>query len=162
MTAADRQAKRQRFDAPLAELMAEAAALRDSAHGRLISYSRKVFIPLTKLCRDVCHYCTFAKAPRHLRSPYMSLEEAVEVAARGGRSHLHASARVSRVTAIECVSTRGSQHQRRNDVHRRKAVTTPQHDFFRGIVADFPIVTVHAVSGGAVSIEVVIESIRPG
>jgi FO synthase len=44
--------------------MAEAAALRDSAHGRLISYSRKVFIPLTKLCRDVCHYCTFAQVPR--------------------------------------------------------------------------------------------------
>jgi FO synthase len=60
MTAAGRQATRRRFDAPLAELMADAAALRDSAHGRLISYSRKVFIPLTKLCRDVCHYCTFA------------------------------------------------------------------------------------------------------
>ena len=64
MTAAGRQATRQRFEAPLAELMAEAAALRDSAHGRLISYSRKVFIPLTKLCRDVCHYCTFAQVPR--------------------------------------------------------------------------------------------------
>jgi len=64
MTAAGRQATRQRFDAPLAELIAEAAVLRDSAHGRLISYSRKVFIPLTKLCRDVCHYCTFADVPR--------------------------------------------------------------------------------------------------
>ena len=49
---------------PLAALMAEAAALRDAAHGRVISYSRKVFIPLTKLCRDVCHYCTFAEKPR--------------------------------------------------------------------------------------------------
>ena len=54
MTAAGRQTGR-RFDAPLAELIAEAAALRDSAPGRLISYSRTVFIPLTKLCRDVCH-----------------------------------------------------------------------------------------------------------
>jgi len=49
MAAAGREMTRQRFEAPLAELMAEAAALRDSAHGRLISYSRKVFIPLTKL-----------------------------------------------------------------------------------------------------------------
>jgi FO synthase len=64
MTAAGRQTTRRRFDAPLAELIADAAALRDSAHGRLISYSRKVFIPLTKLCRDVCHYCTFAQLPR--------------------------------------------------------------------------------------------------
>src|SRR5262245_9680014 len=63
MIAAGRQTRR-RFDAPMAELIAEAAALRDSAHGRLISYSRKVFIPLTTLCRDVCHYCTFAKTPR--------------------------------------------------------------------------------------------------
>ena len=64
MTTTGRQATRQRFDAPLAELMREAAASRNSAHGRLISYSRKVFIPLTKLCRDVCHYCTFAQVPR--------------------------------------------------------------------------------------------------
>jgi FO synthase len=49
VTAAGRQATRQRFKAPLYELIAEAADLRDSAHGRLISYSRKVFIPLTKL-----------------------------------------------------------------------------------------------------------------
>ena len=63
MTAAGQQATRQRFDAPLAELIAEGAALRDSALGRLISYWRKVFIPLTKLCRDVCHYGTFAEVP---------------------------------------------------------------------------------------------------
>ena len=41
-------------------LMDSAAALRDAGHGALVSYSRKVFIPLTHLCRDVCHYCTFA------------------------------------------------------------------------------------------------------
>ncbi len=45
-------------------LLAAAARRRDAAHGRRISYSRKVFIPLTQLCRDVCHYCTFAHAPR--------------------------------------------------------------------------------------------------
>ena len=49
---------------PLSDLMAQAAQKRDDAFGRNISYSRKVFIPLTKLCRDVCHYCTFAERPK--------------------------------------------------------------------------------------------------
>ena len=49
---------------PLAELTQLASAQRDAAHGPIVSYSRKVFIPLTHLCRDVCHYCTFARAPR--------------------------------------------------------------------------------------------------
>jgi FO synthase len=83
MTAAGRQAIRQRFDAPLAELIAEAAALRDSAHGRLISYSRKVFIPLTKLCRDVCHYCTFAQVPRAGKPVYLSPDEVLAIARAG-------------------------------------------------------------------------------
>src|ERR1700730_882265 len=83
MTAAGRQTTRQRFDAPLAELIAEAAALRDSAHGRLISYSRKVFIPLTKLCRDVCHYCTFAQVPRTGKPVYLSPDEVLAVARAG-------------------------------------------------------------------------------
>src|ERR1700752_2851675 len=83
MTAAGRQTGR-RFDAPLAELIAEAGALRDSAHGRLISYSRKVFIPLTKLCRDVCHYCTFAETPRTGHASYLSLDEVLAIA-RAGR-----------------------------------------------------------------------------
>ena len=48
-------------DAP--SLLRAAAAVRDEGHGRLVSYSRKVFIPLTHLCRDVCHYCTFAEPP---------------------------------------------------------------------------------------------------
>ena len=83
MAAAGRQATRQRFDAPLAELIAEAAALRDSAHGRLISYSRKVFIPLTKLCRDVCHYCTFAEVPRPGKPVYLSPDEVLAIARAG-------------------------------------------------------------------------------
>src|SRR6202020_2256725 len=53
-----------RMEAPLAQLCAEARKLRDEGHGAHISYSRKVFIPLTHLCRDVCAYCTFAKPPR--------------------------------------------------------------------------------------------------
>src|SRR6202795_745365 len=83
MTAAGRKTTRQRFDAPLAELIAEAAALRDSTHGRLLSYSRKVFIPLTKLCRDVCHYCTFAQVPRTGRPLYLSPDEVLAIARAG-------------------------------------------------------------------------------
>ena len=81
---------RRREPAPLVraaarDLAAEAARLRDEGFGALITYSRKVFLPLTQLCRDSCHYCTFAKAPRHLRSPYMSVEEAVAVATQGAQ-----------------------------------------------------------------------------
>jgi len=69
--------------APLADLMIRAAAVRDAAHGRLISYSRKVFIPLTKLCRDVCHYCTFAERPRAGHAAYLSPEEVLAIARAG-------------------------------------------------------------------------------
>ena len=69
--------------APLPELMARAAAKRDAAHGRLISYSRKVFIPLTKLCRDVCHYCTFAERPRAGRPAFLSPEDVLTIARAG-------------------------------------------------------------------------------
>ena len=60
-----------------AGLMARAAELRDRGHpnGDCITYSRKVFIPLTRLCRDVCHYCTFAKTPRRIGRAYMGREE---------------------------------------------------------------------------------------
>ncbi|MDA4848764.1 5-amino-6-(D-ribitylamino)uracil--L-tyrosine 4-hydroxyphenyl transferase CofH [Hoeflea poritis] len=71
------------LDQPQDILLARAVALRDAGHGRLVSYSRKVFIPLTQLCRDVCHYCTFAKAPRKLASAYLSPQEVVEIAAQG-------------------------------------------------------------------------------
>ena len=70
----------------LEELCAVAASLRDLGHGRTISYSRKVFVPLTMLCRDVCHYCTFAKPPRDLRSPFLSPEEVVAIADAGRRA----------------------------------------------------------------------------
>src|SRR5205823_6125988 len=68
---------------PLEELCAEASRLRDAGHGRLVTYSPKVFIPLTKLCRDVCHYCTFAAPPRRGERAYLSLEEVVEIARAG-------------------------------------------------------------------------------
>ena len=67
----------------LSDLMARASALRDAGFGRAVSYSRKVFIPLTKLCRDVCHYCTFAQPPRPGERAYMTLDEVVDVARRG-------------------------------------------------------------------------------
>jgi FO synthase len=60
-----------------------ACDIRDQGHGDIITYSRKVFIPLTRLCRDFCHYCTFATTPKHLASAYMSAEEAVSIARQG-------------------------------------------------------------------------------
>ncbi|MBM3591697.1 MAG: 7,8-didemethyl-8-hydroxy-5-deazariboflavin synthase subunit CofH [Alphaproteobacteria bacterium] len=71
---------------PLAELMAEAAALRDAGHGRVLSYSRKVFIPLTKLCRDVCHYCTFAEKSRAGRGAYLTPDEVLAIARAGAKA----------------------------------------------------------------------------
>ncbi len=70
-------------DTPLSELMREAAQLRDQAWGDQVSYSRKVFIPLTELCRDVCHYCTYAKTPRRLDSAYLTPEQVLDIALRG-------------------------------------------------------------------------------
>lgn len=64
----------------LKELLKQAAASRDAGHGNLVTYSRKVFLPLTQLCRDVCHYCTFAQVPRKLIEPYMPIEKIVEEA----------------------------------------------------------------------------------
>src|SRR2546423_9062915 len=72
--------------APLAELMAEARAVRERARGRLVTYSPKVFIPLTKLCRDVCHYCTFAQPPRRGERAYLTIDEVLEVARAGERA----------------------------------------------------------------------------
>ena len=71
------------LNAPLPELMRAAAARRDAAFGRLVSYSRKVFIPLTKLCRDVCHYCTFAERPRAGHAAYLSADEVLAIARAG-------------------------------------------------------------------------------
>ena len=71
--------------ADLPALMRAAARRRDLAHGSIVSYSRKVFVPLTKLCRDRCHYCTFAQAPRPGDGPYLSLDEVLAIA-RAGRA----------------------------------------------------------------------------
>ena len=65
------------------EICREAAKVRDRSTGNRITYSPKVFLPLTMLCRDRCGYCTFAKAPAHLAAPFMELEEVVAIAAAG-------------------------------------------------------------------------------
>lgn len=67
----------------LASLMARAEAMTLDAHGPVVTYSRKVFIPLTRLCRDSCHYCTFAATPRQVHSPYLSREEVLAIARAG-------------------------------------------------------------------------------
>ena len=69
--------------------MARAAALRDEGHGRVVSYSPKVFIPLTKLCRDVCHYCTFAQPPRRGQRAYLNIEEVLDIARAGAEAGCH-------------------------------------------------------------------------
>ncbi|TDC45553.1 7,8-didemethyl-8-hydroxy-5-deazariboflavin synthase [Actinomadura sp. KC345] len=74
--------------AQLDDLLAYAARTRDAgleAAGRpgIITYSRKVFIPLTRLCRDRCGYCTFATVPHRLDAPYLSPDEVLEIARRG-------------------------------------------------------------------------------
>src|SRR5262245_5966627 len=72
--------------APLGELMAAAREVREAERGRLVTYSPKVFIPLTKLCRDVCHYCTFARPPRRGDRAYMTIDEVLAVARAGERA----------------------------------------------------------------------------
>ena len=69
-----------------AKLMQTAAAIRDIGHQNTVSYSRKVFIPLTHLCRDVCHYCTFAQVPRKLKAPYLTPEEVLAIAEEGAKA----------------------------------------------------------------------------
>ena len=73
----------------LQPLMAAAAELRDRGHGDLVSYSPKVFIPLTQLCRDVCHYCTFAHPPRPGEPVYLGTEEILAIARAGAAAGCH-------------------------------------------------------------------------
>ncbi|HKB30105.1 MAG TPA: bifunctional FO biosynthesis protein CofGH [Streptosporangiaceae bacterium] len=72
----------------LDQLLAHASRTRDAgldAAGRegVITYSRKVFIPLTRLCRDRCGYCTFVTVPHRVPSPYLSPDEVLDIARRG-------------------------------------------------------------------------------
>jgi FO synthase len=65
------------------ELLLEARRTRDAHHGARVSFSRKVFIPLTRLCRDVCSYCTFAMRPRAGIAPYLTPDEVLAIARAG-------------------------------------------------------------------------------
>ncbi|CAB4323015.1 unannotated protein [freshwater metagenome] len=78
-----------RFDVPLENLMAEARSIRDSRFGTRVTYSPKVFIPLTMLCRDRCGYCTFAQPPARLESPYLTPAQVRALARSGARVGCH-------------------------------------------------------------------------
>src|SRR5207302_8680728 len=77
------------LEAPLEELCAEARRLREAGHGTLVTYSPKVFIPLTTLCRDVCGYCTFARPPRRGERAFMPLDEVLAIARAGAAAGCH-------------------------------------------------------------------------
>ena len=72
-----------------ADLMAIARKIRDQAFGSRITFSPKVFIPLTMLCRDKCGYCTFAQPPARLENPYLSPEQVLEIAKQGAKFGCH-------------------------------------------------------------------------
>ncbi len=75
--------------ATTSDLRARAREVRATAHGNRVTYSPKVFIPLTMLCRDRCGYCTFAKPPARVRSPYLSPDEVVAIARSGSAAGCH-------------------------------------------------------------------------
>jgi FO synthase len=93
---------------PLGELMARARDVRDRTYGTRITYSPKVFIPLTMLCRDRCGYCTFAQPPARLESPYLSSDEVLRIARAGARVGCH-----------EALFTLGEQPEARYPVARQ-------------------------------------------
>jgi FO synthase len=74
---------------PLDELMAEARAVRDARTGTRVTYSPKVFIPLTMLCRDRCGYCTFAQPPARLDSPFLTPDRVLAIARAGAEAGCH-------------------------------------------------------------------------
>ncbi len=77
------------IDLPLTELTVRARAVRDARTGTRVTYSPKVFVPLTRLCRDRCGYCTYATAPRRLPAPFMSPDEVLAVASAGAEAGCH-------------------------------------------------------------------------
>ena len=71
------------------ELMSRAREIRDETFGSRVTYSPKVFIPLTMLCRDKCGYCTFAQPPAHLENPYLTAEQVLSIAKQGAKVGCH-------------------------------------------------------------------------
>jgi FO synthase len=74
---------------PLDVLMSNARDIRDQHYATAVTYSPKVFIPLTQLCRDTCGYCTFAQPPARVPSPYLSIDEVLAIARRGAAAGCH-------------------------------------------------------------------------
>ncbi|MBP7338454.1 5-amino-6-(D-ribitylamino)uracil--L-tyrosine 4-hydroxyphenyl transferase CofH [Niveispirillum sp.] len=74
------------LSAPLTGLLEQASASCAEGHGRIVSFSRKVFIPLTQLCRDRCHYCTFSRPLDRGRKAFLTPEEVMEIARAGQRA----------------------------------------------------------------------------
>src|SRR3954465_1061278 len=74
---------------PSDELLRTARHVRDSAFGRRVTYSPKVFSPLTMLCRDKCGYCTFAQPPARLAAPYLSPDDVLAIPRRGAAAGCH-------------------------------------------------------------------------
>ncbi|GAA4322936.1 bifunctional FO biosynthesis protein CofGH [Pigmentiphaga soli] len=74
---------RELLETPAGELAARAGAAARAAYGNRLTYSPKVFIPLTRLCRDFCGYCTFSRDHERGRSPYLSIDEVLAIAAAG-------------------------------------------------------------------------------
>ena len=66
-----------------------AVTIRDHEHPDIVTYSPKVFIPLTKLCRDVCHYCTFAETPKKMERAYLTADQVLEIANAGKSAGCH-------------------------------------------------------------------------
>ncbi|MFM8416902.1 MAG: 7,8-didemethyl-8-hydroxy-5-deazariboflavin synthase, partial [Actinomycetota bacterium] len=95
------------LNAPLDELLHDARKVRDLHYGARITYSPKVFIPLTMLCRDKCGYCTFAQPPARLENPYLSPEQVLAIAKQGAARGCH-----------EALFTLGERHEDRYPVAR--------------------------------------------
>jgi len=70
-------------------LLNTAGAIRDRSYPDIVTYSPKVFIPLTQLCRDVCHYCTFAQPPKSGEKAYLSAEQILKIAQAGKEAGCH-------------------------------------------------------------------------
>ena len=86
----------------LGPLMEAARDVRDRRSGDVVTFSPKVFIPLTELCRDVCHYCNVREDSGNVPAPYLSVDEAVDIARRGAEAG-----------CTEALFTLGDQPERR-------------------------------------------------
>ena len=90
--------------------------MRDAGHGRLQSWSPKVFIPLTQLCRDLCHYCTFSRPPERGAKAYLTRDDVLEIARAGQRAG-----------CTEALFTLGEKPELRHRL-ARKELDAPGHD----------------------------------